>query len=60
VVRWEQTTHDIAFDALRELTELKINVSGVVLTQVDVSRQAQYGYGGIDGYYHKYRKYYQN
>jgi len=35
-------------------------VSGVVLTQVDVSRQAQYGYGGIDGYYHKYRKYYQN
>lgn len=49
-----------SFHALRELVELKINVSGVVLTQVDMTRHARYGYGGIDSYYHKYRKYYQN
>jgi capsular exopolysaccharide synthesis family protein len=60
VVRWETTTHDTALDALRELVDLRINVSGVILTQVDLIRHARYGYGGIDNYYHKYRKYYQN
>lgn len=60
VVRWEKTTRDTAIDALKELVELNINVGGVVLTQVDVVRHARYGYGGIDNYYHKYNKYYQN
>jgi capsular exopolysaccharide synthesis family protein len=60
VVRWERTTSDTLRDALKELVELKLPVSGVVLTQVDLARHSLYGYGGIDNYYAKHTKYYQN
>ena len=36
------------------------NVAGVVLTQVDVTKHAQYGYGDVGQYYGKYQKYYVN
>jgi hypothetical protein len=31
-----------------------------VLTQVDVRKHAQYGYGDVGQYYGKYQKYYVN
>ena len=34
--------------------------TGELLTQVDVVRHAQYGYGDVGQYYGKYRKYYAN
>jgi len=49
-----------ASDAIKELRHCGANVAGCVMTQVDLSKHAQYGYGGIDGYYKKYRKYYVN
>jgi hypothetical protein len=35
-------------------------VAGAVLTQVDVVKHAQYGYGDVGQYYGKYQKYYVN
>ena len=58
VARWEKTTMDTASDAIKELYNCNANVVGCVMTQVDITKHAQYGYGGIDGYYKKYRKYY--
>ena len=43
VVRWEQTTRDTAFDALKGMVELKMPVAGAVVTQVEVDRHALYG-----------------
>ena len=60
VVRWEKTTLDTASDAVKEMRNCGADIVGAVVTQVDIARHAQYGYGGIDGYYNKYRKYYAN
>lgn len=60
VVRWEKTTKDVAEDALKQLVEHRVPVSGCVITQVDVKKHARYGYGGVDHYYSKYHKYYVN
>lgn len=60
VVRWEKTTRDTAGDAFKELKGVGAEIGGVVITQVDIDRHAQYGYGGIDNYYGNYKKYYVN
>ena len=60
VVRWENTTKDVAEDALKQLVEHRVPVAGCVITQVDVKKHARYGYGGVDHYYSKYHKYYVN
>jgi capsular exopolysaccharide synthesis family protein len=58
VVRWEETTLDLVEDAVRQLEAVRAKIGGAVITQVDVERHAQYGYGGIDSYFSKYRDYY--
>lgn len=60
VVKWEQTSFDVAADAFKELQSVGADISGVVVTQVDMKKHAGYGYGGIDNYYSKYNKYYSN
>ncbi len=60
VVRWEETTLDLVEDAVRQLEAAHARIGGAVITQVDVERHAQYGYGGIDSYFSKYRDYYAN
>lgn len=60
VVKWEQTSFDVASDAFKELQAVGADISGVVVTQVDMKKHAGYGYGGIDNYYSKYSKYYSN
>ena len=60
VVRWEKTTMDTASDAVKEMRACGADIVGSVITQVNIARHAQYGYGGIDGYYNKYKKYYAN
>jgi polysaccharide biosynthesis transport protein len=60
LLRWGETTRDVAEDALKDLLDHGIHVAGAVMTQVDLVRHAQYGYGGIDHYYTKYNKYYTN
>lgn len=56
-VRWEKTPDDVALQGLERL-----RAGGaapfVVLTQVDLKRQASYGYGGYVRYYGHYGGYY--
>ena len=51
---------DTAVNALAHMREARGHVAGVVLTQVDVRKHAQYGYGDVGQYYGKYQKYYVN
>ena len=60
VMQWDKTSRDTAVNALAHLREAHGQVAGVVLTQVDVRRHAQYGYGDVGQYYGKYQKYYVN
>ena len=60
VMQWDKTSRDTATNALAHLREAHGQIAGVVLTQVDVRRHAQYGYGDVGQYYGKYQKYYVN
>lgn len=60
VTLWDKTSRDTALNALAHLREARGHVAGVVLTQVDLRRHAQYGYGDVGQYYGKYQKYYVN
>ena len=59
-MQWDKTSRDTALNALAHMREAKGHVAGVVLTQVDVRKHAQYGYGDVGQYYGKYQKYYVN
>ena len=60
VMQWDKTGKDTAVNSLSHLREAKGHVAGVVLSQVDVRKHAQYGYGDVGQYYGKYQKYYVN
>ncbi len=60
VMQWDQTSRETSINALAHMREAKGHVAGVVLTQVDVRKHAQYGYGDVGQYYGKYQKYYVN
>ncbi len=60
LVRWDKTRRETVANALRQLGQAGANIAGVVLSQVDVKRHAQYDYSD-SGYYHgAYAKYYAN
>lgn len=59
-IRWSKTPEEavkLSFDTLRQTG---VPIGGVVLTQVDVKKHAQYGYGDVGQYYGKYHDYYVN
>lgn len=58
VLQWHQTVASAAQDSVRALREAGGDLAGVVLTQVDLAKHAQYGYGDIGQYYTRSRKYY--
>jgi capsular exopolysaccharide synthesis family protein len=60
VVKWEKTGKETSANALVHMREARASVAGAVLTQVDVRKHAQYGYGDVGQYYGKYQKYYVN
>ncbi len=60
VVRWAATPRDVVDEALKQFGSFNIKVAGAVLTQVDLNRQKQYGYGDYGYYYGHYKKYYAN
>jgi capsular exopolysaccharide synthesis family protein len=60
VMQWNTTSRDTAVNALAHMREARGEVAGIVLTQVDVAKHAQYGYGDVGQYYGKYQKYYVN
>jgi succinoglycan biosynthesis transport protein ExoP len=57
-VQWEKTKAEVASHGLEMLAGSRVSVTGLVLTQVDLKRQARYGYGEAASYHKKYAKYY--
>lgn len=58
VVRWSKTPRRAAQSGLDILTESGANVAGVLLSRVDVKKQAAYGYGDSSDYFQYFRNYY--
>lgn len=59
IVRWGTTKRETAMAGLKELVEAGGDVVGVLFTQVDIRRHAQYEFPD-SGRYHGYRRYYVN
>lgn len=58
VTRWRKTADDAVRNALKLLPRGRVNLAGVVLSQVDVRRQSKFGYGDPTYYYTQYKEYY--
>lgn len=58
VVRWESTPREVVMTAVRSLRAANAQIVGVVLDQVDVSKQSKYGYSAYGYYYGRYKSYY--
>lgn len=58
VVRWADTPRDAAQNAIKMLHYYEANLAGAVLSVVDMTRQAKYGYGDGGYYYGRYSHYY--
>ena len=58
LIRWEKTRRQAAISGLKVALEAGANLAGVVLSQVDVKRHAQYDYADSGYYYGGYNKYY--
>jgi succinoglycan biosynthesis transport protein ExoP len=60
IVRWVSTPREVVAEGIRQLQNFNVKLAGVVLTQVDLNEQKQYGYGDYGYYYGKYKDYYTN
>lgn len=59
VVRWEKTRRDVATAGIKTVYEAGARLAGLVLTQVDLRRHAQYDYTDSHAYYYRgYKRYY--
>lgn len=58
VVRWSKTPRRAAQSGLDILQESGANVAGVLLSRVNVKKQAAYGYGDSSDYFQYFRNYY--
>lgn len=58
LVRWRQTAAAAATSALHQMPADRINIAGVVLTQVDMRRRSLFGRQDPSFYYREYREYY--
>lgn len=60
-VRWNSTHRGLVRSGLTSFQQINVSVSGLALTQVNLRKQASYGYGGYNSYYYKSaRGYYTN
>ena len=50
VIQSDKTTHHMVRDAVKRLGASNVHVSGMILTQADVSKENPYRYGGYYGY----------
>jgi len=60
VVQWGKTVESAARDSLQSLREAGIEPAGAVLSQIDLRKHAQYGYGDVGQYYSRSQRYYVN
>lgn len=58
VVRWAKTRRETAISVLRQLIEAGADVAGIVLSQIDIRRHAQYDASHGGRYESVYRRYY--
>jgi polysaccharide biosynthesis transport protein len=58
VVRWGRTHREVVCQGLKELLETGAHVSGVVISMVDPSKHASYGFGDSGYYYKGVKSYY--
>ncbi len=58
VVRWGETPVPVVSNTLRQVRKLGVPFTGTILSQVDMDRHAQYGYGDYGYHYSKYGAYY--
>jgi capsular exopolysaccharide synthesis family protein len=58
VARWRHTPVRAIESALKQLSAAGCHLSGLALTQVDVTAQASTGYGDAGYYYDRFKKYY--
>lgn len=58
LVRWNSTARDAVRNGIKLLREAKVNLHGVVLSQVNQRKHARYAYGDYGTYYGRYREYY--
>jgi capsular exopolysaccharide synthesis family protein len=58
ISRWAETARDVAQMATRQLVQNGANMAGVLLTRVNVQKNARYGYADSGYYGRKYTKYY--
>ena len=60
VLRWGATVASAAEDSVQVLRDVGIEPAGAVITQVDLKKHAQYGYGDLGEYYGQSQRYYVN
>jgi capsular exopolysaccharide synthesis family protein len=60
IVRWGVTRRRVVGYALHQLGKVGVHVRGIVLSMVDVRKNAQYDYGDSGCYYGKAERYYRN
>ncbi len=60
VVQWNKTPAALVAEEVAALRELGANLTGIVLTRVDLAKHAKYGHTDRYGYYKKSQRYYLN
>lgn len=60
VVRWDKIKVTLAQNAVRMLRRAGAQLTGAVITRVDLKKHGLHGYDDAASYYGKYRKYYQS
>jgi len=59
-VQWDETPKPLVQTGLKAALDAKMDLAGVVLTQVNLRKHARYGYGDYGYYYGKYGDYYSS
>ncbi|MHA1569954.1 MAG: hypothetical protein ACTSXZ_10825, partial [Alphaproteobacteria bacterium] len=58
VVRWAKTRRETVLAGIKQVKEAGAHLAGLVLSQVDIRKHAQYEYRDSGYYYGSYSKYY--
>ncbi|HEY4135892.1 MAG TPA: polysaccharide biosynthesis tyrosine autokinase [Alphaproteobacteria bacterium] len=58
-VRWGHTPENVVENAIKQIRSANLNLTGVVVTRVNLKKHLWYGYGDRGYYYGKYSGYYK-
>lgn len=60
LTRWAETARDVVLMAVKQLAGNGANLAGILLTRVNLKKNARYGYADSGYYGRKYSQYYSN